>query len=235
MFGDLPQAIPHSFKNTRFPTVEAKMKQLWKNREEALAAHELAWTRMIEQRRSKFTPFQKGEKVSRNLQTLYHKKMALKREGPFEITDVLGPLTYRLKLPKIWRIHNVFHASLLQWYRENSIYGANYGRPPVELNDEGQEVYSVETILKHRKRGWGYQYYIKWEGYPITKASWELEGSFSNDSDILNQYKQRHQLWTHWPQRLLLCYHWQTTWKNSIGTFKICLISSETCTVCLMI
>ena len=59
--------------------VEAKMKQLWKNREEALATHKLAQTQMIEQRRSKFTPFQKGDKVwldSRNLQTLYHKKMA---------------------------------------------------------------------------------------------------------------------------------------------------------------
>ena len=197
MFGDSPQAIPHSFENTRFPTVEAKMKQLRKNREEALAAHELAQTRMIEQRRSKFTPFQKGEKVwldSRNLKTLYHKKMAPKREGPFEITDMLGPLTYRLKLPETWRIHSVFHASLLQRYRENDVYGTNYDRPPAELNDKGQEVYNIEMILKHQKRGRGYQYYIKWEGYPITEASWEPEGSFSNDGDILSQYKQRHQL-----------------------------------------
>ena len=57
MFGDSPQAILHSFENTRFPTVEAKMKQLRKNREEALTAHKLAWIRMIEQRRSKFTVF----------------------------------------------------------------------------------------------------------------------------------------------------------------------------------
>ena len=42
MFGDSPQAIPHSFTNTKFPAVEYKMKQLRKNREEALAAHELA-------------------------------------------------------------------------------------------------------------------------------------------------------------------------------------------------
>ena len=42
MFGDSPQAIPHSFENMRFPAVEAKMKQPQKNREEALAAHELA-------------------------------------------------------------------------------------------------------------------------------------------------------------------------------------------------
>ena len=93
MFGDSPLAIPHSFENTRFPAVEAKMKRLQKNREEALAAHELARTRMIKRRQSNFTPFRKGEKVwldSRNLKTLYHKKMAPKREGPFEIIDVLS-------------------------------------------------------------------------------------------------------------------------------------------------
>ena len=111
---------------------------------------------MIEQKKSRFTPFQKGEKVwldSRNLKTLYHKKMAPKQEGPFEIVDVLGPLTYRLKLPETWKIHNIFHASLLRRYKENDIYGA---QPPAELNDKGQEVYNVETILKHRKRGHEY-------------------------------------------------------------------------------
>ena len=152
MFGDSPQAIPHSFENMRFPTVEAKMKQLRKNKEEALAAHELARTRMIEQKRSKFTPFQKGEKVwldSGNLKTLYHKKMAPKREGPFEITNMLGPLTYRLKLPETWIIHSVFHASLLRRYKENNVYRTNYDQPLAELNDEGQEVYNIEMILKH--------------------------------------------------------------------------------------
>ena len=48
MFGDSPVAVPHSFKNTKFPAVEDKMRQLIKDREEALAAHELAWSRMIE-------------------------------------------------------------------------------------------------------------------------------------------------------------------------------------------
>ena len=42
IFGDSPQAIPHSFENMRFPAIEAKMKQLRRNREKALAAHELA-------------------------------------------------------------------------------------------------------------------------------------------------------------------------------------------------
>ena len=78
--------------------------------------------------------------------------------------------------------------------QENDVYGANYEWPPAELDHEGQEVYNVEAILKHRKRGRGYQYFVKWEGYPITEALWEPESSFSNDGDVLDQYKTRHQL-----------------------------------------
>ena len=161
--------------------------------------------------------------------------MALKQEGPFKIVDILGPLTYRLKLLETWKIHNVFHASLLWQYRENDVYGTNYDQPLAKLNNEGQEVYNVETILKHQRRGWGYQYYVKWEGYPITEASWEPEGSFLNDSDILDRYKQCHQLWTRWPQKPLPCYHWWTIQKNSIGISKTCSTNLETCTASSMI
>ena len=87
--------------------------------------------------------------------------MKPKREGPFIITEVLGPVTYRLQLPVAWRIHNIFHATLLKPYKENGIYRKNYTEPPPELV-EGEEVYEVETILNHRRRGRGYQYFIKW-------------------------------------------------------------------------
>jgi hypothetical protein len=109
---------------------------------------------------------------SRHLKTNYHKKMAPKREGPFEIEEVLGPVTYQLKLPESRRIHKVFHAALLRPYRENKVYGENYIQPPPDI-EEGKEVYEVEQVLKHRKHGWGYKYLVKLVGYPITKASLE--------------------------------------------------------------
>ena len=196
MFGESPIAIPLSFENTKYPSMEDKMKTLMQNREEALAAHELARSRMADRRRSTFIPFKKGDKVwldSRNLKTIYHKKMKPKREGPFVITEVLGPVTYRLLLPASWRIHNVFHATLLRKYKENEVYGENFMEPPPELV-EGEEVYEVETILNHRKRGRGYQYFIKWRGYPISDASWEPEHAFSDDGNTLKQYKLRHHL-----------------------------------------
>ena len=59
---------------------------------------------------------------------------------------------------------------------------------------EGEEVYMVEQILKHRRRECGYQYYVLWEGYPITEASWESESAFSTDGDTLSNYKEQHQL-----------------------------------------
>ena len=73
------------------------------------------------------------------------------------------------------------------------IYGENYPRPPPEIED-GEEVYEVEAILKHRRRGRGYQYYVKWTGYPITEASWEPEQGLAGASDLLATYKQQHQL-----------------------------------------
>ena len=91
-------AIPLSFENTKYPSIEQKMATLLCNREEALAAHELARSRIAEQWRSTFTLFKKGDKVwldSRNLKMIYHKKMKPKREGPL-ITEVLGPVTYCL-------------------------------------------------------------------------------------------------------------------------------------------
>ena len=80
--------------------------------------------------------------------------MKPKREGPFTITKVLGLVTYKLQLPKTWQIHSVFHTMILRSYKENSVHGENFAEPPPELV-EGEEVYEVETILNHRKRGQG--------------------------------------------------------------------------------
>ena len=128
MFGESPVAIPHSFKNTKFPTIEEKMKTLMKNHEEAQATHKLARTRMMERRKSNFISFKKGDKVwldTRNMKMTYHKKIAPKREGPFRILEVIGPVTYQLKLTTTWKIHNMFHTLLLRQYRESKVYRAN--------------------------------------------------------------------------------------------------------------
>ena len=106
--------------------------------------------------KSTFRPFKKGQKVwleSKNLNLGYHKKIKAKREGPFVISDVLGPTTYRLGIPDHWKnanLHDVFHANLLTPYTETEAYGSNTPRPPPELEEEDR--YEVESILKHKEQ-----------------------------------------------------------------------------------
>ena len=47
------------------------------------------------------------------IRTKRNRKLEFKDFGPFLITEVVDSQSYRLKLSDRWRIHNVFHVSLL--------------------------------------------------------------------------------------------------------------------------
>jgi len=113
------------------------------------------------------------------------------QEGPFEISEVLGPVTYRLRLPIQWNIHNVFHGKLLTPYCETDVHGKNFPEPPPDLVN-GEEEYEVESIRDHRKRGRGYQYLVVWKGY--SDETWESESNLKNASEVLQSYKRRKNL-----------------------------------------
>ncbi len=101
-------------------------------------------------------------------------KLTPKCLGPFEITKEISPVAYQLALPVNWRIHNVFHASLLNPYHETAVHGPNFTRPPPDLI-EGEEEFEVERIVAHRTFGRSkhLQYLIKWKGYPESDNTWE--------------------------------------------------------------
>jgi hypothetical protein len=101
-------------------------------------------------------------------------KLAPKRYGPFQITQEISPVAYRLGLPPAWNIHDVFHTSLLTPYQETTAHGPNYTKPPPDLI-EGAEEYEVEQVTKHRYFGCSkkLQFLIKWKGYPDADNTWE--------------------------------------------------------------
>ena len=102
MHGESPKTLPITFEKTKYPTIKERIHTLIRDREEALAAHELAMRRIANRRKNTFTPFKTGDLVwldTRNIKTTNNPKIGPQREGPFLISDVLGPLTYRLKLP----------------------------------------------------------------------------------------------------------------------------------------
>jgi hypothetical protein len=100
-----------------------------------------------------FYPFIVGQKVwleGTNLKTSHPtKKFTPKHYGPFPITDVILPVIYCLTLPLSWKIHNVFHVSLLTPYKETEEHRLNFAEPLPELIKESEE-YEVEQILTLR-------------------------------------------------------------------------------------
>jgi hypothetical protein len=100
--------------------------------------------------------FRQGQRVwleAKNLALPYGMvKLAPRRHGPFQITQVISPVTYKLKLPPQWTIHPVFHALLLTPYVKTKEHGENYLRPPPDLIG-GEEQYKVEAIKSHQCHG----------------------------------------------------------------------------------
>jgi hypothetical protein len=99
-------------------------------------------------------------------------------------------LTYQLSLPDRWKIHPVFHVTLLSPYRENPVHGKNFPEPPPDLI-EGEHEYEVEAILASRGKGKRRRYLIKWKGYPDSENTWEPEENLERAQDLLEIYKSR--------------------------------------------
>ena len=70
MMGYEPIPLPTVLLSSSIPAVETRIKNLQAARQEALAAHELAWQTMAARSKKRLTPFVKGDKVwleARNL------------------------------------------------------------------------------------------------------------------------------------------------------------------------
>ena len=73
-------------------------------------------------------------------------KLDYRRLGPFRISGKVNDVTFRLDLPPHLRIHPVFHSSLLEPYKANTIPDrVTPPPPPLEL-DAGPE-YEVVVVL----------------------------------------------------------------------------------------
>ena len=58
-----------------------------------------------------------GDKIwlsSKHFKTNRNRKLEAKFLGPFQVLHPVSKQAYKLKLPKKWRIHDVFHVSLLE-------------------------------------------------------------------------------------------------------------------------
>jgi hypothetical protein len=196
----LPLARVASVSNT--PAAQALLQQL----RDAMA---VAKQRLLEaqqsqamyaNRRRRDVTFNVGDEVwlsTANLNLHEHSRKVTGRwVGPFIIDEVKSPVTYRLRLPTHWRIHNMFHVSRLKpYYVDDGQFPgrAQINRPPPELVD-GEEEYIVERILDHRVRRHGrasrIEYLVKWLGYTDSDNQWVTSGDV-HAAELVDEYQTR--------------------------------------------
>ncbi|KAK5833815.1 hypothetical protein PVK06_017677 [Gossypium arboreum] len=98
--------------------------------------------------------------------------------GPYEITERIGPVAYRLALPaELERIHNVFHVSMLQRYRSDPSHVIS----PTEIEIRSDMTYEEKPIkilareVKQLRNKSIALVKVLWHRHGIEEATWEPE------------------------------------------------------------
>ena len=136
-------------------------------------------------------PWKVGDKVWLKMTNLCMngpKKLQMKQTGPFEVEEIISCMAFCLCLPSQWKIHPVFHASLLTTYKETSEHGPNFLQPPPDLVDSEEE-YKVKVVLRHRGKPSHHTFLIRWKGYSTAEDTWEPERNLGNTQSLITEYK----------------------------------------------
>ncbi len=154
-YGYHPRFTPPLQFVTNNPTVEECLVQLDRLQSEVTASLKLAAEVMkCPHPVTSSVLFKEGDLIwleGTNIHTTQPKaKLAPKRHGPFKVLTTWG-VNCKLQLPATWRIHPVFHNSLLSPYKETIAHGPNYLRPPPEVIGQEDDHYEVEAILQSRQ------------------------------------------------------------------------------------
>ncbi len=116
------------------------------------------------------------------------KKLDHKYLKSFEIELFVDKQTYRLRLSKSYQsIHNLFHVSLLETYRE---------RVEVESSSsltllEDDEHFETESILNSRVRYEKFEYLIKWLSWSDSENQW-LKFEDINVDKLIEQFRSQY-------------------------------------------
>lgn len=87
------------------------------------------------------------------------------------------------------KIHDVFHISLLRFWKHSNFISVAAQGDSEDLEDPTECVYEVEKVLRWWKRKIGNnmirEFLTLWLGYPLEEATWELEENFTYQDQLL--------------------------------------------------
>ena len=110
--------------------------------------------------------------------------------GPYEIISRPRTNSFRLKLPKGCRIHDVFSVSRLKAYRDPAFLGRKPLALPTELFEDRE--YELQDILDHDFKYGQWWFLVHWKGYsPIYESTWETRDSLVENAKSTLQYYEK--------------------------------------------
>ena len=161
----------------------------------ALAQASMASAQDIQERhankhRRAHEKLQVGDRVYLNLRNVKTKRTCKKLDWislPYHVMAQIGTHTYRLDVPP--GIHDVFHTNLLRRAAEDPLPSQELSYDePVALQVDGFDEYEVEEILRHRRRGRGWQVLVQFRGWP--EPTWEPVRELMNTSALVSYEQQ---------------------------------------------
>ena len=103
----------------------------------------------------------------------------------------INDVAFRLALPFSWKIHNVFHVSLLEKHHPNQINNRTSPRPtPVQVK-RTPDIYLIDKIVAARKINGKMQYLVHWKDFSAAERTWEPESSLKKDvPGLVREFKK---------------------------------------------
>jgi len=176
LIGYTPQ-VHQPTRKTAIPSLEQQLLSIKEARKATQEAQRKAQESWIKEKPC-HSPFSVGSKVwlegtNLRLPSNITPKLSPRRYRPFKVVSQVSKVAYRLRLPPSWKIHDIFHASLLTPYKETEQHGPNFLEPPPEILD-GEPKWEVKKVLKERSFGcWKKkQYLVHWKEYFPAHDSW---------------------------------------------------------------
>ncbi|GLB43872.1 putative retrotransposable element tf2 155 kda protein type 1-like [Lyophyllum shimeji] len=174
-----------------------RMKLAQEEAKAALAKAKDDMAQYYDQRRIPAPEYKPGDRVyldASDIQTTRpSKKLSHRYLGPYTIERQVGPLAYKLRLPRSMnRLHPVFNAVKLRLAPPDPIAGRRARPPPPPTLIDDEEWFDVEDILDSRFFRRKLQYKVKWKGYGYEDASWEPVENVAHARDLVREFHRRH-------------------------------------------
>ena len=182
-------------KNEKIEDFKSHLKELLKD---AVYAHRIIKASQTARASLKYKPqsYKIGDKLWINkslFKDAYAKsqtsdKLTSKKFGLFIVKRLVGKNAVEVELPSHLRIPNVVNVMhTVPFYSQPIKLAAEVSTELEPIPTNTGEEYIVEAILKHRKRGNGFQFLARMKGEPTQDAEWQPTKDFVDPDGSMNE------------------------------------------------